>query len=83
LATPPIQCVRGMRPRHPAKEIEEAVREAEAKGWTVSLSHGHAWGILRCRLAARGGCQISVWSTPRDADNHARQLRRQIARCPH
>ena len=56
----------GRRSRHPIKEIEAAVQAAEAKDWTVTSSHGHPWGILRCPHGARGGCQISVYSTPRD-----------------
>src|SRR5881227_3578283 len=36
------------RPRHPNKEIEAAVRYAEARGWTLTPAKGHAWGRLRC-----------------------------------
>jgi hypothetical protein len=71
------------RPRHPNKEIEDAVQVAEAQGWTVKLSNGHAWGRLFCPLHNREGCIVSVWSTPRSAGNHARGILRAIERCAH
>lgn len=72
------------RRRHPKKEIEDALSEAEAAGWRVESSgFGHRWGVMRCRERSRNGCQASIWSTPRDPGNHAKQLRRTIARCPH
>ncbi len=38
------------------------------------MSGGHAWGRLFCPHSAREGCIASVWSTPRNAENHARQI---------
>jgi hypothetical protein len=67
--------------RHPNKEVEEAVRYAEGKGWTFrKLGH---WGRLFCPQADRDGCQVGVNGTPRDGDVHARQIIRAIDRCPH
>lgn len=58
--------------------------EAEQTGWqVVATTSGHRWGVLRCPEASREGCQASIWSTPRNAGNHAKQLRRVIDRCPH
>lgn len=71
------------RSRHPAKEIEDAVAHAEFLGWRVIPVSGHAWGRLYCAQADREGCMISVWSTPRSAGNHARDIIRAIGRCPH
>ena len=71
------------RSRHPAKEIEDAVAYAVGLGWRVIPVSGHAWGRLYCALADRDGCMISVWSTPRSAGNHARDIVRAIGRCPH
>ena len=65
----------------PNKEIEEAVRHAESHGWSVRMSNGHAWGKLYCPRNSRDGCLISVWSTPRNAENHARGILRAVARC--
>ena len=71
------------RPRHPKAAVEAAVQYAEALSWRVELSSGHAWGRLYCPSATRSGCQVSVWSTPRSPENHARSLRRLIDRCDH
>ena len=71
------------RPRHPNKEIEAAVAYAEAQGWTWHKVGGHAWGKLYCRHHDRDGCDIFVWSTPRVPEHHARQIMRQVDRCPH
>lgn len=70
------------RPRHPIKEVEEALRDAEAKeGWTLRRL-GH-WGRLFCAHADRDGCQVGVNGTPRNPEAHARQISRAVARCPH
>jgi len=71
------------RPRHPNKEIEAAVRYAEAAGWRYREAKGHAWGRLLCAHHSRDGCQISVWSTPRCGEHHADAIRRAVDRCPH
>jgi hypothetical protein len=69
------------RPRHPNKEIEAVIDYAETRGWTLRQM-GH-WGHLFCAHCDRDGCQVGVSGTPRDADAHARQLKRAIDRCPH
>lgn len=71
------------RSRHPNKEIEAAVSYAETQGWSWIKVKGHAWGKLQCAYHDREGCTLFVWSTPRVPENHARQLRRDIDRCPH
>ena len=71
------------RPRHPNKHIESAVQYAESLNWRVRMSPAHAWGHLLCPLQTREGCRISVWSTPRNPENHARQIRRDIDACRH
>ncbi|HEV8716322.1 MAG TPA: hypothetical protein VGX03_26300 [Candidatus Binatia bacterium] len=71
------------RPRHPDKDVEAAVKFAEANGWRYKPAGGHAWGRLQCSWNQRGGCQMSVWSTPRNGGNHARQIWRRVKKCPH
>ncbi|SNT59687.1 hypothetical protein SAMN05216374_5481 [Tardiphaga sp. OK246] len=71
------------RPLHPNKEIEAAVAYAEQNGWSWVKVKGHAWAKLLCAHHDREGCAVFVWSTPRNPQNHARQLRREIDRCPH
>ena len=74
------------RPRHPKKEVEEAIRYAEARGWRIDVGGSHAWGKMYCPAddpECRGGefCITSIWSTPRVPRNHARQLRRVVDNC--
>ncbi len=75
-----------MRGRHPSKEIELVLRELEALGWVLVKGKGHAWGLLRCPANSsdcRCGayCQMSVWSTPKSPERHARQLRQKAMAC--
>lgn len=72
--------------KHPSKVIEQAVAHAEASGWQVEKSRGHAWGRLFCPhndSDCRCGefCITSVWSTPRNPEAHARQIRRVVDKC--
>lgn len=66
------------RNRHPKKDVEAALRDMEAAGWTVTPTKaGHRWGKARCSI----DCEESIWSTPRSPQNHAKRLRRAIANC--
>lgn len=73
------------RPKHPDKEIEQAIVYAEENGWRYKGSgkSAHAWGKLLCPLHTREGHKMSIWSTPRNAFNHARQIKQLIDRCQH
>jgi hypothetical protein len=72
--------------RHPNKEVDAALAFAEQRGWRVLPASGHAWGRLYCPFndqACRCGthCITSVWSTPKNPGNFARQLRRIVENC--
>jgi hypothetical protein len=74
------------RPKHPKKEVEEALRLAEDQGWRVEAGGSHAWGRMYCPYndpECRCGefCITSIWSTPKNAGNHARQLKRVVDNC--
>jgi hypothetical protein len=69
------------RPRHPKPEVEQAVAYAESKKWRWR-PQGH-WGRLYCPQADHDGCQVGVFGTPRNAGNHAKDIKRAIDRCPH
>ena len=73
------------RSRHPDKHIELAIQFAELAGWRFEKAGGHAhcFGKLMCHHQEHGSCIIFVRSTPRNCFNHARQIRRAIAACPH
>jgi hypothetical protein len=62
------------RPRHPNKEIEAALKDAERRGWTWARARGHAWGRLRCQHAGREGCQFFIYGTPKNRKRTARPI---------
>jgi hypothetical protein len=70
---------------HPNKHIREAVEYAVQRGWRLIKAgpRAHRWGTLLCTHAARGGCSIGVYSTPRSPQNHANYIRRMVDNCPH
>jgi hypothetical protein len=77
-----------MRRPHPGKEIEAVLRYAESNGWEVQprKGNGHAWGRMFCPyndMDCRCGefCITSIWSTPRNAGNHAAHLMRVMENC--
>lgn len=74
------------RKKHTDKDIEAALKHAESKGWIVEDHGGHAWGKIYCPYndaECRCGefCISSVWSTPKNPHNHARQLKRVVDKC--
>ena len=72
-----------MRPRHPKKPVEAALKRAESQGFRVETSRGH-WGIIYCPGGETGKCPpFSVNGSPRSADNEAKRVDRIITRCAH
>jgi hypothetical protein len=74
------------RARHPKKDVEEALRHVEEQGWRIEVGGSHAWGKMYCPYndaECRCGefCIASIWSTPRNPGNHARQLKRVVDNC--
>ncbi len=74
------------RKKHPNKDIENALKYAEAQGWLVETGGSHAWGQMKCPYndkECRCGefCRASIWSTPKSPTNHARQIRRVVDNC--
>jgi hypothetical protein len=67
---------------HQDKEIRKVLKEivkASPGRPSFQLVKGGHWGMLEC---SNGCCQIGVWGTPKNAVNHARDLRREVAKCP-
>lgn len=78
------------RKRHPAKDIEAVIKFAESKGWRIvsAGSSAHCWGRMLCPFGDKNEkcrcgefCSVSIWSSPRSAVNHAKQLRKAIEKC--
>lgn len=74
-----------MKKLHKNKEIAAAIQEALNQGWAFSKSSAsaHAFGVLLCPEHSRLGCRKSVLSTPRNPENHAKQIRDAIKQCSH
>ncbi|WP_225772090.1 hypothetical protein [Pseudomonas sp. Marseille-Q5115] len=74
------------RPLHGKKDVEAALRYAEARGWRVECGAGHAWGRMYCpsnSAECRCGefCITSIWGTPKNPANHACALKRVVDNC--
>ena len=74
------------RPKHSKPEVEAALRHVEDLGWRVEVGGSHAWGKIYCPYndeSCRCGefCITSIWSSPKNAGNHGKQIRRVADRC--
>lgn len=74
------------RRSHPHSDIEDVLKYAEENGWRIDVGGGHCWGKIYCPYndkECRGGifCISSVWSTPRNPGNHAKQIRKVVDNC--
>ena len=68
---------------HAKKQIREALATVESLGLEIVPkpgSHGYSWGYLWCPAC---GDHKSVWSTPKNLDNHAKELVRWASRHAH
>nr|WP_113864996.1 hypothetical protein [Brenneria salicis]NMN90573.1 hypothetical protein [Brenneria salicis ATCC 15712 = DSM 30166]RBP66936.1 hypothetical protein DES54_102147 [Brenneria salicis ATCC 15712 = DSM 30166]RLM32095.1 hypothetical protein BHG07_01560 [Brenneria salicis ATCC 15712 = DSM 30166] len=67
--------------KHPNKHIQAAIEYALAQGWRFNPSKGHAFGRLICDTPDHADHMMSIWSTPANPENHAKQIRRQVDHC--
>lgn len=74
--------------KHPNKEIHAAIEYALKNQWQLveAGSSSHAWARLKCPYndsECRCGqfCLQSIWSTPKNPQNHAKQIRRIVDNC--
>ena len=70
---------------HPNKHIEAAVVYAEENGWRWKApgKSAHIWGRIFCPYADREGCRVSVNSTPRSPEDHAKKIMKAVSNCSH
>lgn len=69
--------------KHTNKEVRAAIEYAISKGWIFTAGNGHCFGRLRCGSAdrAHNQHQLSVFSTPKSPENHAKQIIRFVDKC--
>ncbi len=68
---------------HPNKHIRDAIKYAEDCGWTyLEGGKSHKKGTLLCPHG-HGGCRVAVYGTPRNPENHAAYIRREVDKCCH
>jgi hypothetical protein len=77
-----------MPKKHPNKEIQAALNYAKQKGWQIQQGGSHAWGKILCphndsKCRCGEFCITSIWSTPKNPINHAKQIRRVVDNCIH
>ena len=67
---------------HPNRHIREALKYVEEQGWTIRKSgpRAHAWGVIFCSFGHRA-CWMAIYSTPKNPERHARDIRRTVDRC--
>jgi hypothetical protein len=75
-----------LRKKHPKKDVEQALVYAEQQGWKIEIGGSHAWGKMYCPYNmqdCRCGefCITSIWSTPKNPTNHAKQIKRVVDHC--
>ena len=67
---------------HTNKEINQAIQYAIEHGWHIvnsgKSSHSHC--RLRCNFGHHEH-QMSIWSTPKNPQNHAKQIIRKVDEC--
>jgi hypothetical protein len=68
-------------PRHAKSVIEAALSNARTQGWIADYPGSHAWGIIYCPHG-HSQCRMSVFSTPRVPETHAREIHRRVSKCP-
>ena len=66
-------------PEHPKAWWRDTLGYARERGWSLTTSSGHGWGVMRCQAT----CKVVVFSTGRGGESVARSARRVIERCQH
>ena len=69
-----------MHPKHPKKEVNDALDYADQQGFDVGRTvSGHRWGRITCTC----GASVSIWSTPKSPHDHGRRLCRWVLKHDH
>jgi hypothetical protein len=68
---------------HKNKEIRASIKYAVDNGWEVIKpgNSAHCFCKLRCGIPEHRFHTMSVWSTPVNTVNHAKQIRKKVDEC--
>jgi len=68
--------------KHPNKHIRDAIDYALQNGWVIidTGKSGHSFCRLKCVLG-HNEHQMSIWSTPKSPENHAKQILNKVKQC--
>ncbi|WAT01628.1 hypothetical protein O1V66_02355 [Rouxiella chamberiensis] len=68
---------------HPNKHIQSALDYAVKQGWIIVKAgkSSHTFCKIRCGISGHTEHMKSIWSTPRNPENFARQIRQKIDDC--
>ncbi len=74
--------------KHQHKKIREVLEYAQEQGWSIQDGSGRSWGKVLCPYNdnnCRKGeyCLRNVYTTPKNPENKARELKRIIRNCIH
>lgn len=69
--------------KHKDKHIQAAIDYAISQGWRLVKGGGssHCYAQIRCGNSEHGTHMMSIWSTPKNCENHAKQIRRKVNQC--
>jgi hypothetical protein len=69
--------------KHPNKQIRAAIEAAEQAGWQVvgAGKSAHCFCKLRCGTPEHSEHTMSIWSTPKSPEEHAKTILRKIKQC--
>lgn len=69
--------------KHKDKHIQAAIDYAISQGWTFVKGgkSAHCYAQIRCGNSEHGTHTMSIWSTPKSCENHAKQIRRKVNQC--
>lgn len=72
-----------MRKQHSDKQIQVAIEFALQHGWALidAGRSAHCFAKLRCGIAGHREHMMSIWSTPANPENHAKQIVRKVRQC--
>ncbi|MCX8957861.1 hypothetical protein EHW66_07445 [Erwinia psidii] len=72
-----------MSRKHRNRQIQQAIEFAMEHGWILIVAgkSAHCFAKLRCGVAGHLEHTISIWSTPGNPENHAKQIVRKVRQC--